>query len=138
MGCKFNQQKEFDNNYVDSIHNLGKIFYHRIVRPWTYQDTIFKLFFKEGKLENTLLNSIKGFTNNIIRKREESFEKVKNRPEEKNENNKYYGRKKMAMLDLLLNSKLAHGSIDDEGIEDEVNTIMFEVSLFRDFFKVSF
>lgn len=128
MGCKLNLQKESDNNYVQAVHNLGKIIFHRVIRPWTYANCMFYLFSSKGKLENRLLEIIHNFTNKIIKNREENFEKIGNLLDETNENNIYYGRKKLAMLDLLLNAKVTHGSIDDKGIKDEVNTIMFEVS----------
>lgn len=131
MGCKLNLHKESDNNYVQAIHKIGKMPFYRLIRPWTRNDTIFHNCFEQGKLETQLLEKIDRFTTKIIKNRQETFEKIVELPtdesEESEEKNIYFGKKKLVMLDVLLNAIFTNGSIDDVGIKDEVNTIMFEV-----------
>lgn len=131
MGCKLNVKKESDNDYVQAIHKIGKMPFYRLIRPWTRNDTIFHNHFEQGKLEIQLIEKINSFTNSIIKNRQETFEKIVEFPdddcEESEEQNIYFGKKKLVMLDVLLNAKFTNGTIDDEGIKDEVNTIMFEV-----------
>lgn len=128
MGCKLNLHKESDNDYVQAIHKIGKMPFYRLIRPWTRNDTIFHNYFEQGKLEIQLIKKIDRFTSKIIRNRQKTFEKIVELPaDESEEQNIYFAKKKLVMLDVLLNAKFTNGSIDDEGIKDEVNTIMFEV-----------
>lgn len=127
MGFKLDLQKESDNNYVESIHKIGKIPYQRVTRPWNIFRLIY-LFSGNRKLEQNLIKTINGFTNKIIKNREDQFEKIDDiLTDNLEEDHTFYGKKKLAMLDLLLNAKVTEGIINDEGIKDEVNTIMFEV-----------
>lgn len=61
-----------------------------------------------------------GFTNNIIKRREDNFSE--------DDLNKNFGnsKKRLAMLDLLISGK-HKGLIDDAGIQEEVDTFTFEV-----------
>lgn len=127
MGSELNLQKESDNNYVEAIHKLGKIFVHRLLRPWNFINFCFYNLNPKGRQEKKLVEIINNFTNSVIKKREENFEKLEEISEASDEKYNYSNRKKLAMLDLLLNAKVTDGSIDDQGIKDEVNTIMFEV-----------
>lgn len=54
--------------------------------------------------------------------RNQEVKKVSNEEDEE-----VYGKKRMAMLDLLLKEKLVNNSIDHKGILEEVDTFMFEV-----------
>lgn len=129
MGSKLNLQNESDNIYVQAVHQIGKIFYYRIIRPWTYFNFIFYYLIPKGRLEQKLVKIIHSFTNKVIEKKERNFIKiVETQSESSNGTYNYSGRKKLAMLDLLLNVKLINGTIDDEGIKDEVNTFLFEVT----------
>lgn len=134
MGAQLNLQNESDNNYIKAIHKMGKIFYYRVLRPWTYFNFYYYNFHRQGQQENKLVKILNDFTNKVIKKREENFETIKDIPTDDNEH--YYGKKKIAMLDLMLNAKLTDGSIDDKGIRDEVNTFMFEVNTFKRYFII--
>lgn len=129
MGSKLDVQKQSDKSYVQAIHKIGKIILYKFTRAsWTIIAPFTYWFYPQRLQEISLLKTINSFTNRVIKMRERNFKKIEDLPiSESKEENIYYGKKKLAMLDLLLNAKLANGLIDDDGIKDEVNTIMFEV-----------
>lgn len=128
MGSQLDLQNESDKNYLQAIHQIGKIVYYRVMRPWTNSNFLFYNFHPKAREEKRLLKIINDFTDNVIKKRQENFKCIEEpSADPSHESFNYFGRKKIAMLDLLLNAKLTNGSINDEGIRDEVNTFLFEV-----------
>ncbi|CAH1115586.1 unnamed protein product [Psylliodes chrysocephalus] len=124
MGTALNLESEEDKNYVSAIYQIGRIMYERFMRPWQYFSIIFYNFSSSGRKEKQLVKTLHNFTNKIIAKRMSTFEKF-DVPDD-NDSYNYSKRKKLAFLDLLINAKITNGSIDDQGIKDEVNTFMFE------------
>mgnify|MGYP005983812185 FL=1 len=69
------------------------------------------------------MENVINITRNIIAERTQAFEK----PDNTHDNHEVYkGRKRLAMLDLLITAKNEENSIDDQGICEEVDTFMFE------------
>ncbi|KAJ8940827.1 hypothetical protein NQ318_003075 [Aromia moschata] len=118
MGNSLNLKNEEDKTYFTTIHQIGKVLMYRLKRPWLYPKYPYFIF-PAGMMEKKILHA---FTNTVIREKSENFETLE---ETENEEFNYEKRKKLAMLDLLLNAKL-NGLIDDKGIQDEVNTFIFE------------
>lgn len=109
--------------YFNALHVLGKCILYRITRLWTYENIVFRLT-KVAKIQKRALIDLHKFTTNIIQERREF---MKDKVIELSDDN-YYGKKnRMAMLDLLLEQE-KKGKIDEEGIREEVDTFMFEVS----------
>lgn len=109
--------------YFNALHVLGKCILYRITRLWTYENMVFRLT-KVAKIQKRALIDLHKFTTNIIQERREF---MKDKVIELSDDN-YYGKKnRMAMLDLLLEQE-KKGKIDEEGIREEVDTFMFEVS----------
>nr|AZR39463.1 cytochrome P450 [Agasicles hygrophila] len=124
MGTALNLESTEDKNYVSAVYDIGKIFYHRLLRPWLYPDAIFYSMFPTGRHEMSLVKTLQEFTNKIIRKRASTFEKFE---VPTNDDSATFGkRKRLVFLDLLINAKVTNAAIDDQGIQDEVNTFMFE------------
>ncbi|XP_074031334.1 uncharacterized protein [Leptinotarsa decemlineata] len=125
MGTKLNLRAEEDKKYVDSINKIGNMFVQRMRKPWFYFDWLYYNLSEFGAVELGLIDVLHRFTNNIIWKKAENFEKFE--VDEHEERNYCYSKtKKLALLDLLLNAKANSGDIDNDGIRDEVNTFMFE------------
>ncbi|KAJ8944498.1 hypothetical protein NQ318_011756, partial [Aromia moschata] len=122
MGSSLNLKNEEDKTYFAAIHEIGKLLYFRIVRPWFYFTYPYYLS-PTGFKEKSLVKTLHKFTNSVIREKSKNFKKLEVTA---NEEFNYEQRKKLAMLDLLLNAKM-DGLIDNKGIQDEVNTFMFEV-----------
>lgn len=126
MGSQLNLQNESDNKYVQSIYNIGRIMFRRFINPLRHNKFIHYKLTGDGRAEMRNIALINNFTNKVIEKRKKEFNEFQ-APNPSDENRFYSTKKKLAMLDLLLNARATNGSISDEGIIDEVNTIMFEV-----------
>ncbi|KAJ8927505.1 hypothetical protein NQ314_020000 [Rhamnusium bicolor] len=133
MGTRLNMDDEEDKTYYSTTHQIGKIFLYRLLRPWFYNNVFFYNLTPVGRKEKKLVNILHHFTSKVIKNKAKNFEEF-----EVNENEEinYSKRKKLAMLDLLLNAKISDGLIDDKGIEDEVNTFMFEELILQEINQV--
>ncbi|XP_044260028.1 cytochrome P450 4C1-like isoform X1 [Tribolium madens] len=117
---KFETQKEID--YYQAVYDVGKILLYRLTHPWFifhYLNFFSPWYFQELKVTKTLHN----FTREVIKHREENFKDIE-LPTEEHEI--YKGKKRLAMLDLLLSAKHKEGIVDDDGIREEVDTFMFK------------
>nr|WKR34927.1 cytochrome P450 CYP4Q84 [Monolepta hieroglyphica] len=123
MGTSLNLENTEDKDYVKAIYKFGKSIAYRSTRPWMYYNSFYYMLIPAGWKEMKVIDVLHSFTNKIVAKKSENFEKF-DVPADDDYN--YSKRKKLAFLDLLLNSKFTDGIIDDEGIKDEVNTFMFE------------
>lgn len=116
------------------LHRLAPIILHRILRPWFYFDIIFYRS-KIGKLQTLLLKKLHQFTKGVIKNREKNFNESELEQIFEQDEDTYdiyaSGKKKkrLAMLDLLISAKNKGEFIDVQGIEEEVDTFMFEVYL---------
>ncbi|XP_072942427.1 cytochrome P450 4C1-like isoform X1 [Epargyreus clarus] len=129
MGTKLN--KEGTNtgmSYKEAIYAIGKILVHRLVRLYLYPNFIFNLT-PSGKRHSKSLSTIHSFTAKVIKDRKEAVknnevqcDELEDDPQHINFN---INKKKIAMLDLLIAAE-KEGSIDKMGIQEEVDTFMFE------------
>uniref|UniRef100_UPI003B3A860B uncharacterized protein LOC113518034 n=1 Tax=Galleria mellonella TaxID=7137 RepID=UPI003B3A860B len=131
MGTQLNDvSASKGKSYKDAIHDIGHILSKRFASLPLYIEFIFNLTPFRSK-QRKYLNVIHNFTAEIIREREEYLNKNAIETNAFNDivseddvflNKK---RKKRAMLDLLILAK-KDGLIDDAGIQEEVDTFMFE------------
>lgn len=126
MGVKLDDMRERAEDYRDKIYKIGSMLLHRAVRPWLYNEFIYKLFGYK-KMLNDVVRPAHAFTNSIIEQRRKLFlENKLNSIENESAENIYETKKKRsAMLDTLLVAE-ANGQIDGEGIREEVDTFTFE------------
>ena len=114
--------------YKYAIHTLGTYLLYRGIRVWLHFKFLFDLS-SVGRKQKELLNLLTTFRNRVIKQRRENgnyknlYSEIVNDPEQEF----YSGKKRLAMLDLLLDIE-EQGKIDMEGINEEVDTFMFEVS----------
>lgn len=125
----------FKQNWKESlsvVFRMGQVIVYRIVRPWLYYDISYILT-KKFREERKIINVLHSFTNKVIRDREANY----HQPISKENNYKCSPRKRLAMLDLLIAAKNSGLMINKDGIREEVDTFMFEVSmqLFNSHFK---
>lgn len=109
--------------YKRTIEEFGAILVHRISRPLLYES--FTLFFSPTYWrERKTANALHEFSSNVIEERKRTFDgSITTKVDDEN-----FGKKKLAMLDLLLSAKAEGLGIDDQGICEEVDTFLFEVS----------
>lgn len=115
-------EKETLEAYRGNIYKMGDVVINRIRKPWSLFNFIYH-FTEASKQEQVTIKKLHQFTNQVIREREEALKSDKSKSIMATT---YSGRKVTRMLDLLLLEKLQYGSIDYEGIREEVDTFLFE------------
>lgn len=117
-------------SYKTAIEELGNLVFQRLMRIYLYPDFLFNLS-SWGRKQHTFLTTIHNFTKTVIKQRREYIKENKidvNAILDDDDNAYFYNnRKKTAMLDLLLSAE-KEGLINKTGIQEEVDTFMFEVS----------
>ncbi|XP_039312577.1 cytochrome P450 4C1 isoform X1 [Solenopsis invicta] len=133
MGTSLHEMGEFQHQYCEAVHEVGKIIIYRAMRPWLFPNMIFSLT-SMGKKFNENLKILHGFTDKIIEERKQYHNDTNGRflthlsndtgmlDDEEMTGIK---KKRLAMLDLLI-AEARNNQIDDLGIREEVDTFMFE------------
>ncbi|XP_050351919.1 cytochrome P450 4C1-like [Nymphalis io] len=126
MGTSLDE-KDIGKKYKNAVHILGKYLFYRGERFWLYPMALFNLS-SVGRSQKKLLNLIGSFRDHVIKQRREdgTYKNLYTEVMNKKDDDVVIGEKKrMAMLDLLIESE-KKGQIDIEGINEEVDTFMFE------------
>ncbi|KAJ3642887.1 hypothetical protein Zmor_025636 [Zophobas morio] len=123
MGTKLKFETDKENRYKQAIYDVCDILLYRLTHPWCVEDAGNVAFNPRFLQERRKIRILHQFTKEVIQEREKNFSDIE-LPKE--EHDVYKGKKRLAMLDLLLSVKRNEGSIDDEGIQEEVDTFMFE------------
>lgn len=99
----------------------------RFINAWQRVDWIFRLIQpKEAKRQDTAIKIMHDFTENIIRQRRQALVNSQD-PNSPSELVDDLGQKRrMALLDVLLQSTIDGAPLTDEDIREEVDTFMFE------------
>uniref|UniRef100_UPI003B5C9B81 cytochrome P450 4C1-like n=1 Tax=Leguminivora glycinivorella TaxID=1035111 RepID=UPI003B5C9B81 len=129
MGTQLNEQDtNAARSYKDMIYRIGHIFTSRIARIYLYPDLTFKLT-SLGREQKELLRKITKFTEQVIDQRKIMLGNNVNidtiKEAEEYDDIFMKKKKKVAMLDLLLSAQKDR-LIDSAGIQEEVDTFMFE------------
>lgn len=131
MGTKLETGVSDDSlRYKEGIHQLGQIIVYRAQRVWIYLNWVFSLS-EVGKKQEQLLQELSLFRDSVINKRRgNSNNNFQNSIviDDIHDDNFMYGKKRLAMLDLLLEAE-GSGVINAKGIGEEVDTFMFEVGI---------
>lgn len=121
MGVEPKRIDELDH-YLSKIHKIGELFIERCYRPYYFFDWTYKLFGNE-RLNRKIVHEAHEFTGDIITMRREEFnakQQTVNWDSERDADSK----KMCAMLDKLLIAQKSYRSIDDSGIQEEVDTFI--------------
>lgn len=130
MGVKLTKINELDE-YRNQINQISRLFIERWYRPWCIFNWSNKLF-GDGKSEENLIRQAHNFTGNIIKTRRKNAnfkqsEDIDINANVNDDDDVYSNKKKrFAMLDTLLKAETEQRSIDEIGIQEEVDTFIFE------------
>lgn len=129
MGVKLKRIDELDS-YREKINKLGKLHVERLTTPWYIFDWSYNLF-GNGGFEHKLADDVHAFTGNVIAtKRKEFLQKqtttTLGESASDGDENAYKGKRRFAMLDTLLRAEHQSKRIDAAGIQEEVDTFVFE------------
>lgn len=125
MGVKLTKINALDD-YRRKINEIGKYQVERLTVPWFVSDLIY-FTFGNGKREQKSIEQAQAFTGSVIASKRKSYIQRRHNLSEQ-ENAMDFGslKKKQAMLDTLLEAEQCHQSIDAAGIQEEVDTFVFE------------
>ncbi|XP_023307623.2 cytochrome P450 4d2-like [Lucilia cuprina] len=129
MGVKVNAQEQPGLEYVQAIANLSRIMADGFVKPSQITDFLFRLTApKQYEEAKRCIKVLHKFTTDVIEQRRLALEQsikddtFKNESEDSDLNTK----KRMALLDVLLQSTINGAPLSNEDIREEVDTFMFE------------
>lgn len=130
MGTQLSEESAgTGRRYKEAIYKMTRLLLVRFTRVYLYLDSIFYLT-STWRATKKELAVVHNFTQNVIRDRREYINKHGITTIETEEDDVYKKRKKTAMLDLLLLAE-KDGLINNAGIQEEVDTFMFEVSKYK-------
>lgn len=122
MGIKIHAQEKEDSDYVTSVKEMGRIIIERAISPLK-QFEFFYLMSRDYQKEKKALKILHSTTNSVIKKRREELQKKNSFDYEYDG----FGKKKrLAFLDLLIQSTVDGQPLSDDDIREEVDTFMFE------------
>ncbi|XP_058119100.1 cytochrome P450 4d2-like [Anopheles ziemanni] len=126
MGVKLNTQQHPNAEYVQSVKEISDIILKRLFSlgrefKWTF------LFTEAYRRQKKLLKVVHGFADRVIseRKKQLEDEREQQRAQEKIEESDVYGKRRMTLLDLLLNVSVEGKPLSNNDIREEVDTFMF-------------
>lgn len=128
MGVKLKRIDELDD-YRKQINRIGKLHVERITVPWLFIDWVYNIF-GNGKEEHKYVKEAHDFTGSIIDKRRRQFRSDNDRTRTTSTSfeasNLTAKKERYAMLDTLLHAEQNGNEIDADGIQEEVDTFVFE------------
>lgn len=125
MGVKLKRIDELDD-YRHQITRIGKLQVERMTVPWFIIDWIYNLL-GNGKTEQQHVREAHEFTGNIIETKRKLFHSNQSQSEISTVDDITIDKKqRYAMLDTLLLAERNGKKIDAAGIQEEVDTFVFE------------
>ncbi|XP_052869107.1 cytochrome P450 4C1-like [Anopheles cruzii] len=126
MGVKLNTQEDPQSEYVQAAKEISDIIYKRMFSFGREFKWLF-LLKKASRRLNECLKVVHGFAYRVINERKKQLleERERQQTERKLEETDVYGKRRMTLLDLLLNVTVDGKPLPDADIREEVDTFMF-------------
>lgn len=124
MGVPINALQNKTSNYVHSVKEMGRITMERVFSPLQQIDLLYG-FTENGKTEQECLKILHGHTLSVIKTRKEELGRDPNSSVD-NMVDEFGKKKKIAFLDMLLQTTDNGQPLSDDDIREEVDTFMFE------------
>lgn len=130
MGTKIEEDASgLGIKYKQAVYDMGTYAVERLTRVWLHADWLFQLSLL-GLNQRKTLKTIREFPNKVINERKiyrDKFEDTVNVNATDYDFLLFNKKQRLAMLDLLLTAE-KENKIDRNGIQEEVDTFMFEVT----------
>lgn len=129
MGTKVNAQKSPELPYVRAVFEVTNIITLRFIKPWQRIDWMFRLVEPRlARKQDQLIKTMHDFTETVIQRRRETLvnDQEKTNRGGSNECDDLGQKRRMAFLDVLLQSTINGEPLSNEDIREEVDTFMFE------------
>ncbi|XP_037918316.1 cytochrome P450 4d2-like isoform X2 [Hermetia illucens] len=128
MGVKINAQSDSNCEYVRAVTDITEIVMHRFANTFLQNDLVFSIFApKEKQRLNEALKVLHDFTDTVIQQRRISLTQELTEKNANETNDDDIGtKKKIPLLDVLLQSQINGKPLTNEDIREEVDTFMFE------------
>ncbi|XP_036220368.2 cytochrome P450 4d8 [Bactrocera oleae] len=131
MGTKVGAQTNARTEYELAVNKITKLIAWRLTKFHLTNEILFSIFCPHLKWQQMrLIKTLHKFTTNVIKQRREALEKnrtVVTVAEDLMEDYNFgCNKKRMALLDMLLQSTIDDQPLSDEDIREEVDTFMFE------------
>nr|XP_042903352.1 cytochrome P450 4C1-like [Parasteatoda tepidariorum] len=125
MGYRIGAQQGENTDYVNAIHNLADFFNKRTITPWLWSDCMFN-FSSTGRGFNKDLDILHSFTKKVIKEKKKAMLSQPIVNDSAKKDDEFQIKKRKSFMDLLLDLHLQGEQITEEGIQEEVDTFMFE------------
>ncbi|KAJ8040041.1 Cytochrome P450 4V2 [Holothuria leucospilota] len=126
MGRRLGAQSGESCEYVEALHRIGAIINERSRKPWYNNNFIYGLS-PLGKKQDECLKILHGTTKQVINDRNFEIQIEGSRDVTIDDKSREVRkRRRLAFLDLLIEVQKQDPSFTDEGIQEEVDTFMFE------------
>ncbi|KAJ8027006.1 Cytochrome P450 4c3 [Holothuria leucospilota] len=126
MGLRLAAQEGGSSEYVEAVHRMSKIIMERTRKPWYWSNFIFRRT-QLGKAHEKCLRILHNTTKQVIHERKlEIQERGRTDFFVDDKSRDVRNRRRLAFLDLLIEVQKQDPSLTDEGIQEEVDTFMFE------------
>ena len=131
MGCKI---KAEDFEYLQAVKNLGYLVSTRFVTPWQRVQFLYDLTSNKRQVVK-YTKIMNNFTTKIITQRRALVEKENNENLKNLDDDDVGLKKKMCLLDVLLQSSVDGKPLSNADIQEEVNTFTFagKFTIFHEF-----
>ncbi|KAK5648494.1 hypothetical protein RI129_003386 [Pyrocoelia pectoralis] len=120
MGTRMKSESKIYKRYIETVQRIGEIYLYIVTHPWCdFQPTF--IFTPTYWYLKKLVKILHSFSSSVIQKRKETFQipnllsKGTTKP-----------KKRLAMLDFLISAMNSGQAINDKGIQEEVDTFIFE------------
>lgn len=121
MGCEI---KAEDFEYLQAVKDLGYLVSTRFVTPWQRIELLYNLSSAKKKVDK-LAKIMHEFTTKIIEKRRISIKQEKEENLKNLDDDDVGLKKKMCLLDVLLQSSVDGKPLSNDDIQEEVDTFTF-------------
>ncbi|XP_029723970.1 probable cytochrome P450 4d14 [Aedes albopictus] len=126
MGVKLNAQDDPNSSYVQAVKEMSDIIFRRLFSVMRDFKIVF-LMSEAAVRQREALQTLHKFTDSVIlqRKAQLDDEQARKESQQKLEETDIYGKRKMTLLELLLNVSIEGHPLTNSDIREEVDTFMF-------------